>query len=215
MAILLFAIAALLTAAAGFWALRAYRRAGATRAAPAFAAFGAIVVVALATYLALGRPDLPDAPYAERLEALMERSYTTYTADEWLAVLADAAREDPAAAWPHLMSGKVLFDTGRPDQAARAYDAALRRDPQSVDAMLGLGRALVQIEGGVSPNALRLFEQASTLTDDPTPWLYQGMAAVQENRAADAQRFGSEALRRMAPDDPRREMAQVLRQQGQ
>jgi hypothetical protein len=33
------------------------------------------------------------------------------------------------------------------------------------------------------------------------------MAAMQEDRAADAGRLWSEAQRRMAPDDPRQEMA--------
>jgi cytochrome c-type biogenesis protein CcmH/NrfG len=73
---------------------------------------------------------------------------------------------------------------------------------------MGLGRAVVQIDGRVSPDALALFQQAGQLSDDPAPWVYQAWAAMEAGRDADVRRFWGEALRRMAPDDPRRAMAQ-------
>ena len=101
---------------------------------------------------------------------------------------------------------------GRPREAARAYDAALQRNPQMAEAMLGLGRAIIAIdEGPISPEALELFQRASALLpDDPRPWIYQAIAAMEQNREADARRFWGEALTRMAPDDPRREMARRM-----
>jgi cytochrome c-type biogenesis protein CcmH/NrfG len=74
--------------------------------------------------------------------------------------------------------------------------------------MIGLGRAIVRMEGRITPEALALFEQAGALTDDPIPWLYQAWGAMESERDADARRFWGEALRRMAPDDPRRAMAE-------
>lgn len=206
-------VAALLAGAAAFWVLRAYRRAGGGERSPfaALAACGLVAVVALGVYLTIGRPELADAPYRARLEALRHRDPTTYSADEALAVLDEAAKQHPGDALPHYYMGQLLLNQGRAEEAARAFDAALRREPQLGEAMLGLGRALVATEDGrVTPEALALFQQAGGLINDPAPWLYQAMAAMQEGREADARRFWGEALRRMAPDDPRRQMAQQM-----
>lgn len=209
--ILVLAIAAVLTAAAAFWTLRAYRRAGGQNALPALAACAAVAVTALGGYLAIGRPELPDGAYAVRLEALKGRDLSTFTVDEALAVLHEAARENPSDPLPHFYTGQLLLDQGRADEAARAYDAALRRDPRNVEAMLGMGRAIVSIEGGrVTPEALALFQQAGELSNEPAPWIYQAMAAMETGREADARRLWGEALARMPEDDPRREMARRM-----
>jgi cytochrome c-type biogenesis protein CcmH len=177
----------------------------------ALAACAATGLVALVAYLVIGRPELPDAPYAARLEALKHRDPTTYSVDEALAVLSEASKDNPSDPLPHFYSGQLLLDQGRAQEAARAFDAALRREPQLADALIGLGRALVRMEDGrVTPEALALFQQAGELTDDPAPWIYQAMAAMQEDREADMRRLWREALTRMGPDDPRREMAARL-----
>jgi len=204
---------AVLAAAAAFWVLRAYRRAGggASSARPALAACLLVTLVGLGIYLVIGKPELAGGAYAQRLEALSDRDPTTFTADEALAVLGEAARENPNDPLPHLYRGQVLLRVGRAEEAARAFDAALRRDPQLAEAMLGMGRALVAVEGGaVSPDAQRMFEQASALTNDPGPWIYQAVAAMEQGRDDDARRLWGEALTRMSEDDPRREMARRM-----
>lgn len=204
---------AVLTAAAAFWVLRAYRRAGGgvRSRMPALMLCGAVAVAALGIYIATGRPELADAPYAARLEALKQRDATTFTADETLAVLHEAARRNPRDPLPLFYTGQLLFDQGRDREAAAAFDGALRREPRLAEAMLGLGRALVRIEEGrVTPEALALFQQAGALTNDPAPWIYQAMAAMEENREADARALWGEAYTRMTPDDPRRDMARQM-----
>jgi cytochrome c-type biogenesis protein CcmH len=202
---------AVLAAGAGFWVLRAYRRAGGGTRSP-IPALTACVLVALAglgAYLAIGRPELPDAPYATRLEQLKARDPTSLSADEAMAILHEAARENPRDPLPHFYTGQLLLDQGRAQEAARSFDAALRRDPRLAEAMLGLGRALVRIEDGrVTPEALALFQQAGTLSNDPAPWIYQAMAAMEEGR--DARAMWAEAYTRMDPADPRREMARRM-----
>lgn len=208
-------VAAVLTAGSAFWVLRAYRRAGGGSRSPipALAACGAVALTALVAYLTIGRPELPDAPYAARLEALKTRDLSTLTFDEALAILHDRSRRDPADALSHFYTGELLLRMDRPQEAARAYDQALRREPQLTEAMLGLGRSLVAIENGrVTPEALALFEQAGALSDDPAPWLYQAMAAMEAGR--DARSLWREALARMAPDDPRRAMAEGMIREG-
>lgn len=201
-------VAAFLTAGACFWALRAYRRAGggAHTATPALAMSGVVALVTLGIYLAIGRPELQGASYRARLEALKDRDPTTYSVDEALAILAEAAKDDLGDPLPHLFSGQLLLDQRRPQEAARSFDAALRRDPASGEAMLGLGRAMVGAEGRVTPEALALFQQAGALTNDPAPWLYQARAAIEADNEPEARRFWHEALSRMAADDPLRQM---------
>lgn len=206
-------IAAILTAGAAYWVLRAYRGSGggSYSAAPALIACALVALASLGVYLLLGRPELPDAPYAARLEALKQRDPRTYTADEALAVLNQAAREHPDDPMPHFYSGQLLLGQGRAEEAARAYDAALRRDPRSAEALLGLGRSIVSVENGVvTPEALAAFQQAATLTDDPAPWIYQAMAAMEQNDEPEARRLWREAFTRMDSDDPRREMARRM-----
>ena len=202
--------AAILCAGAAFWVLRAYRRGGEqARAQPAFLGAAVTLAVTLGVYLYIGRPDLPDAPYAIRLEALKHRDPTTFTGEEALAILGEAARDDISDPRPLLYSGQVHMQMGDVEAAARAYDAALRRDPNSVEAMLGLGRAMVaRDEGMVAPEALALFQRVGAVSDDPAPWIYQAMAAMQGG--GDARPFWGEAYRRMAPDDPRRAMAERI-----
>jgi cytochrome c-type biogenesis protein CcmH len=206
-------VGAVLIAAAAFWVLRAYRRAGggARTAFPAMAACGVVAVLTLGAYLIVGRPELPGASYQQRLEALKGRDPTSFTADEALAILHEAARDNPADPLPHFYMGQLLLSQGRAAEAARAYDAALRREPELAEAMLGLGRAMVGMEQGrVTPEALALFQQAAQYTDDPAPWIYQAMAAMEANNDAEARQLWGEALSRMAPDDPRREMARQM-----
>lgn len=203
-------VGAVLIAAAAFWVLRAYKGAGggARTAFPALASCGLVALATLGAYLVTGHPELPDAPYEARLEALKGRDPTTYNVDEALAILHEAARDNPRDPLPHFYTGELLLGQGRAPEAARAYDAALRRDPQLVDAMLGLGRSLVATEQGrVTPEALAIFQQAAQMSDDPAPWIYQAMAAMERNDEAESRRLWGEALARMPADDPRREMA--------
>jgi len=206
--LVVFAFGAFALAAAAFWVLRRYRDAGGRRVRSSMLACIGVALAGLGVYLAIGRPELPDQPYQARLEALKGRDPRTFTADEALAVLAQAAREHPEDALPFLYSGQVLLSQGRAQEAARQFDAALRRAPQMPEALMGLGRAIVRMEDGrVTPEAVAVFQQAAALSDDPAPWIYQAMAAMETGDETNARRLWGEALTRMAPDDPRREMA--------
>ena len=208
-ALIVLSIAALMTASAAGWMLRAYRAAGGglVSVVPALLVCGGIAFIALTAYLVVGRPELPDAPYATRIEALRHRDPTTYSPEETLAVLDQAAKAHPDDARPHLFSGQVLLALGRDDQAERQFDAALRRDPRSADAMIGLGRAMVRIANGqVTPEALSLFQRAGAISNEPTPWIYQTLAAVQNRHSEDAQHACAEAVARGAPAEMCREL---------
>jgi cytochrome c-type biogenesis protein CcmH len=211
----IFAAAAAGAAVAGWWVLRAYVQAGAgkpTRLWP-LAWIMAGAVAALALYLALGRPDLPDQPYQQRLAAIQERAKKTPFAelspDEQLTLMAARARAEPNDPRPHIITGIVLAGIGRDEAAIGAFQAALRRDPKNTIAMIEIGRALTRMADGQPPaDALALFQAVAQLQpDDPIPWFYQALAASQENRFKDAAALWPEVQRRLPPEDPRQMMA--------
>ncbi len=209
---ILFALFAFIAALAAYAGLAAYRRAGGGKRAAALAACALVGLAPLGLYLWLGKPYLPDAPYAERIAALKQRAPDTYTDEEMLARLAAEARAHPEDPRPHLATGVIYAQHERYEEAARAFDAALRRDPSSAFAMINLGRALYFMnEGRVTPDALRLFETAARAEpDDPTPVFYQALAATQDGRTEDARRLWREMLRLLPVNDRRRQMAERM-----
>jgi cytochrome c-type biogenesis protein CcmH len=212
---LMLAAAAVVAAVTGWWVLRAYARADASKPktpwALVWAAFAGATVLGL--YVALGRPELPDQPYAQRLAAIEERAKSTPFVDlspaEQLTLMAARAKETPADPRPHIVTGIILVGLERDEAAVGAFQAALRRDPKNTIAMVEMGRALTRIGGGQPPaEALALFQQASMLEpDNPIPWFYQALAASQENRFKDAQNLWPEVQTRLPKDDPRQIMA--------
>src|SRR5262249_22547716 len=108
----------------------------------------------------------------------------------YLAIEALQAGRDARPMWSHAL-------------ALIPADDPRRRDSENWQ--LALGRAIFEIEGRVTPEALALFREAGATSRDPAPWVYQAMAAMQANQ--DSRHFWAEALARMSPSDPRRAMA--------
>jgi cytochrome c-type biogenesis protein CcmH len=211
-------IGAVLAAAAVWWPLRAYARAGEAPPSPRTPMFAAMIgALAIALiYLFVGSPGVPGASHAERLRALASRNPETYSPEETLAVLADAARRRPDDPRPQLFMGNLQAALGRAELAQRAFEEALRIDPDSAEAMIGLGRVLVaERRGEVTPEARALFEQAAARAPrEFAPFFYQALAARQEGRAEDARRLWRETLARLPEDDPRREMVRQMLAEG-
>lgn len=209
----LFALAALVLSAALWWPVHAYVQAGGDlrRKMPLVVAAGVGLAV-IAAYMAIGRPDLSGASYETRLRELASRNPMTFTPEETIAVLSDAARRNPTDARPMIYLGRLEAAQGRADHAVRAFEEALRRDPRSAETMIDLGRVLVASnEGVVTAQARALFEQASELNAaDPVPWFYQALAATREGREDDAQRLWRETQARLPANDPRRAMVSQM-----
>ena len=66
--------------------------------------------------------------------------------DEALEAYAEAASIVPERATPHTSAGTALLRRGRPGEAVRQYEAALRRAPRDEAALLGRARALVALD---------------------------------------------------------------------
>lgn len=152
---------------------------GARRAAVASALVG-IPVIALSTYLALGRPDLPGLPQAERMATALDRS----DYDAMVAQVEAHLAQNPSDAQGWLVLAPAYRGMGRYGDAAGAYSRALALVPETPELLSDLGEALVLAdEGLVSAKARDAFQQALGLDPENTKALfYVAMADRQDGR---------------------------------
>jgi cytochrome c-type biogenesis protein CcmH len=105
-----------------------------------------------------------------------------------VAKLEDHMKEAPNDLEGWLLLGRSYMALERVDDAILAYEHAHRVDPNSVEAMLGLGEGLsVRAGGNVTPAAIELFERAVALEpDNPKALLYSGFGAATRGDRATA-----------------------------
>ncbi len=123
-------------------------------------ALGLGFAVALGGYLAVGSPGMPDQPIARRTAEIAAKNPADLTRAEALARLELLTRDRPDDPKPHFFIGRMLADEGRPEDAVRAFQSALRRDPDHAPALVALADTVVQLEGGeISDNTRALYAQ--------------------------------------------------------
>ncbi|MET0545811.1 MAG: tetratricopeptide repeat protein, partial [Caulobacterales bacterium] len=121
--------------------------------------FGAILCGGI-FYMAIGKPTMPDQPFAARMAQLRHSDLLSLPAEAIEVMLQDALRRDPNDPRPHAFYGRVLMSEGRYDEALRAFMGALRRDPKFADALAGVGQSLLAINGAPTPEAIAALEAA-------------------------------------------------------
>ena len=143
-----------------------------------------IPAVAVATYLALGQPDLPDQPLEARRAVPAETRGIDDLVAEAEARL--AANPDDVRGWDVL--APVYMGLRRLDDAANAYRTAIRIAGSTVGREVGLGEALTLIAGGVvTAEARGAFDRAVAFEPDLVlPRLYLALALSQDGRNAEA-----------------------------
>jgi len=102
----------------------------------------------------------------------------------------------------YLSSGSIFFQRGYYDQAEASFRLALRDDPQSAEALYGLGS--VYLKQQKPSDARGAFERAIKLPASypgtlPNAWNNLGLLATQQGRTADAILYFEEALK-LSPD---------------
>lgn len=189
---------------------------GARRAALVSALVG-IPVVALSTYLAFGRPDLPGMPRSERLATAVERTDFAAMVAQVEAHLAANPRD--AQGW--LVLAPTYRSMGRYDEAAEAFARALEIVPATPDLLTDFGEALVLTDDGlVSATARDAFEQALALDSGHAKALfYRALADRQDGKHAQALATWRTMLEDAPPDAPwrpavERQMASLEREQS-
>lgn len=150
------------------------------RRAALLSALVGIPLVALSTYLAFGRPDLPGLPQAERMATALERSDYAAMVAQVEAHLA----ENPTDAQGWLVLAPAYRAMGRYGDAAQAFARALALVPAEPGLLTDFGEALVMAqEGLVTARARDAFQQALALDPDNTKALfYRALADRQEGR---------------------------------
>ena len=171
---------------------------------------GGSLALAVAGYFVIGKPGMADQPMADRQAALAEKVRQdpgSLTEAEMLSRLEQAVIDKPEDPQPHYFIGEILRTQGRAEDAARAYQSALRRDGDFVPALIGLADVLAYLsEGAIGPQATELYARAYQLDESQVS---AGMRAAMGAAQAGDQERAEQAMRyiyaRLPEDDPRRE----------
>ena len=156
--------------------------------------------IALGLYGYFGRPDLPDAPLAER----KADSSSPEALDAAIAKIEGhlASSPDDARGWAVL--APVYMRLGRFDDAVSAYRQVLRLKGESGELRALYGEALVASAGGVvNSDARAAFDKALADTPGlPMARFYLALAAEQDGDTKGAPRVTRRCCRRPAEQRP-------------
>jgi cytochrome c-type biogenesis protein CcmH len=166
-----------------------------------------VPVLALSLYATIGRPDMPDAPLAARLEASPARMDLAAAIAKIEAHLA----QHPDDGRGYEVLAPVYLRMGRAGEAVNAARAALRLLGETPARHALYGEALVAAANGVvTPEAKQSFEAA--VAKDPSaaePRFFLGLAAEQEGDKARAREIWGRLVAEAPQDAP---WAQTLRE---
>ena len=175
------------------------------------------VVGALGLSLTLGRPDLPDRPFARRVAEWSALPPPALTSEQAAAVLREEVRRRPgdADAWSAL--GAARFMAGDPLGAASAFRRALEIRPDDAQSWARLGETLVRAaDGRIDGDAELAFRRAVELDPGQLGARYfLGELALQRGQLAEARALWDPVIAALAPADPRRvELTGLLAEAG-
>lgn len=179
------------------------------------AILGACLAVGVAGYVLVGKPGAGDQPMSQRQAALAEKVATdpqSLSPAELLSRLEQAVKDQPDAPEPHFFIGEMLRAQGRPQDALRAYQSALRRNSDHVPALVALSDVLVELSGGtVGPDATRLYARAYELDETQVrAGMFAAMGAAQAGDQEKAEQAMRYIYARLSEDDPRRERFRAM-----
>jgi cytochrome c-type biogenesis protein CcmH len=115
------------------------------------AAVGAVCVAAVGLYVVVGKPELPDQPYAKRVAAWKAADPATLEPAQIAAVLEGVAAERPKEAEPLVFLAKARAAAGDLSGAEAALRKAVRVAPRRADIWSLLGETFV-MEGAQRGN---------------------------------------------------------------
>ena len=152
-----------------------------------WAVVGATLLFGAAGYALQGRAGLPErlavadarpVPVAPEIVELRGAMLGRFTGDAAFLTVSDA-----------------LMRTGGRDRGARVVLRALGSYPRSLTLWTGLGTALAQHDGTVSPAARLAFDQAKRLAPDhPAPAFFEGLAFAESGDVRTARCYWARAL---------------------
>ncbi|MDX8447473.1 tetratricopeptide repeat protein [Mesorhizobium captivum] len=135
---------------------------------------------------------------SERLIKLADDIDARGDSDTAIALYQRAAAMPDAMPIALVKAGEAYMRAGYPDEAAKAYQAALAKAPNDGQAMLGLGSAM--IETGDVNAGMRALAQAAPLVNTSSAYNRLGVAQTFAGQTAEAQATFAQALK-LAPGD--------------
>ncbi|MEL7480064.1 MAG: hypothetical protein AAGJ29_00745 [Pseudomonadota bacterium] len=170
------------------------------------------IIAAGALYVWKGKPGIADQPFDARAAELAERQATDLSPDELLTLLQVRAVDFPEDAEPHYYIGVILRETGRPEDADRAFRSALRRDQTHVPSLVALADLMVQMENGdIRPGVAQLYHRAWSLDSEQVrAGFMAGLPMFRAGSANDARAHWEKVANGLAEDDPRQAMLTAL-----
>jgi cytochrome c-type biogenesis protein CcmH len=139
-------------------------------------------------YLIYGSPQKTDQPFVQREAELLSRPPETLSEDEIMLLLQEQAKKAPEDPMPHALMAQVLGSAGRDQDALRAFQAAIRRDPKNADLIAETGAVLMRLnEGAVGADAKSAFDAALQLKPNSvSARFYLGLADWQAGKKTEA-----------------------------
>jgi cytochrome c-type biogenesis protein CcmH len=173
-----------LLAAADAEGLSATRHAPRTRKAVSLMALILLPLIAVAAYLSLGSPQIPDMPLASRQQAPSQNQSVVSLIGQVEAHL----EKNPTDARGWTVLAPVLARIGRHDDAVRAYRNIITFGGDTAERRADLGEAMTMAANGViTADAKAEFDRAVALDADELKARYfLGLAAEQDGRSAEA-----------------------------
>lgn len=163
------------------------------------------VILAGGVYLSVGRPGLPDQPYALRLKR-WTAAPDQLDPEHLAAVLAPIRRQKPND--PILLGylAQAYAQSRQYPQAEGAFEKLVRLRPRDAQAWSALGEVrLARADGRITPEARAAFEQALKLDSTASaPLWWLGREAVLAGRRDEGVAMWKTAAQPLSPDDPRR-----------
>jgi cytochrome c-type biogenesis protein CcmH len=178
---------------------------GMRRTAAVLALVG-LPIVALAVYLPLGSPQLPDFPLVARNTA----PAGAQPLEALVAQVEQHLQKNPTDARGWSVLAPVLARLGRADDAIHAYRNAISYGGDKAPLRADLGEILAATAGGVvTAEAKTEFERAHALdADEPKANYFLGLAAEQDGRKADAATIWRAMLAKASAEAPWRPLVE-------
>jgi cytochrome c-type biogenesis protein CcmH len=174
----------------------------------------AVGAAAVAGYWLIGKPDMRDAPLAGRLVEIEKIDPSSLNGAQLMALAQKRAQEEPQNPGPHLAIGVLMEMAGQPNEAMLAYESALRRDPNELEAIKRLANLRFQTSGTIDEATSALYhEWFAREPNELHIGFFAGMGDWLAGRKAEAQAIWADVEARTPTDDPRRQMYAALREQ--
>jgi cytochrome c-type biogenesis protein CcmH len=176
------------------------------RRAAAVAGLAGLPLLALAIYLPLGSPRLPDFPLAQRMPA----PDAAQPLDNLVAQVEQHLEKNPSDGRGWKVLAPVLLRLGRYDDAVRAFRNSITYNGDSASRRADLGEAIAAAAGGVVTSEARSeFERAVALeAGEAKASYFLGLAAEQDGRKAEAASIWRAMLQKAPADAPWRPLVQ-------